>query len=107
MPLCQIDLSLCDLANENPETAKHTDGLKTDFGTSSSFYIHRFEVRRVVKLNTNASIFTAELHFHFQSFCIGFFKSFVLDVTKSVCKKFDNLFSKLCIGCHKIGMQEI
>ena len=77
MPSCQIDLSLCDLANENPETAKqiflphvytnykdylffYTDGLKTGLGTSSSFYIHRFEVRRVVKLNTNASIFTAE-----------------------------------------------
>ena len=62
----------CDLANENPETAKqnflqhvytsyndclfvYTDGSKTDFGTSSSFYVHRFEVRRAVKLNTNAS----------------------------------------------------
>ena len=40
----------------------YTDGSKTDFGTSSSFYIHRFEVRRVIKLNSNASIFTAELH---------------------------------------------
>ena len=84
MPSCQIDFSLCDLANENPETAKqnflqhvytnyndyllfYADGSKTDFGTSSSFYIHRFEVRRVVKLYSNASIFTAELHASFKA----------------------------------------
>ena len=83
---CQIDLSLCDPANENPETAKqnfsqhvytsyndylffYTDGSKTDFGTSSSFYIHRFEVRHVVKLNrpTNASVFTADTHAIFKA----------------------------------------
>ena len=81
---CQIDHSLCNLVNENPETAKqnflqhvytsyndclfvHTDGSKTDFGTSSSFYIYRFKVRRVVKLNTNASIFTAKLHAIFKA----------------------------------------
>ena len=83
MPSCQIDLSLCDLANENPEVAKqnflhvdtnnndyllfYTDGSKTDFGTSSSFYIHWFDVRRVIKLNANASIFTAELHAIFKA----------------------------------------
>ena len=45
----------------------YTDSSKTDFGTSSSFYIHWFEVRRVIKLNSNASIFTTELHAIFKA----------------------------------------
>ena len=45
----------------------YTDSLKTDFGTSSSFYIHWFEVRRVIKLNSNTSIFTTELHAIFKA----------------------------------------
>ena len=30
--------------------------------TSSALYVHRFQVKRVIKINDNASVFTAELY---------------------------------------------
>ena len=40
----------------------YTDGSKSEFGTSSALYGHRFAVKRVIKIDNNASVFTAELY---------------------------------------------
>ena len=40
---------------------------KVRLQTVAHFTIHRFKVRRVIKLNTNASTFTAELHAIFKA----------------------------------------
>ena len=43
-------------------THLYTDGSKSECGTSSALYVHRFDFKLVIKLNDNASVFTAELY---------------------------------------------
>ena len=76
---CNMDLSLCGENKFNEEAVRqnflkliytnyndylhlYTDGSKSEFGTSSALYVHRFQVKRVIKTNDNASVFTAELY---------------------------------------------
>ena len=40
----------------------YTDGSKTDYSTSAAFYVHRYEIQQVTRLNKFLSIFTVELY---------------------------------------------
>ena len=80
LPPCQIDLSLRNIVSStNPQAANqlflehtsnnynnylllYTDGSKTDLGTSSALFVHRHDVKRVTKINNNATVYTAELY---------------------------------------------
>ena len=80
LPPCQIDLSLRNIVSStNPLAANqlfsehtsnnynnylllYTDGSKTDLGTSSALFVHRHDVKRVIKINNKATVYTAELY---------------------------------------------
>ena len=47
--------------NYNDFLLIYTDGSKSTLGTSSSFYVHRFDFKQVTKLTKFSSVFTAEL----------------------------------------------
>ena len=40
----------------------YTDGSKTQHCTSAAFYLDRFDIKHVIKINNNCSIFSAELY---------------------------------------------
>ena len=40
----------------------YTDGSKTQHCTSAAFYVDRFDVKQVIKINNHCSIFSAELY---------------------------------------------
>ena len=40
----------------------YTDGSKTQHGTSAAFYVDRFDVKHVIKINNHCSSFSAELY---------------------------------------------
>ena len=40
----------------------YTDGSKTQHGASAAFYVDRFDVKHVIKINNHCSIFSAELY---------------------------------------------
>ena len=40
----------------------YTNGSKTQHGTSTAFYVDRFDVKHVNKINNHCSIFSAELY---------------------------------------------
>ena len=82
--------------NYNDYLHLYTDGSKSEFGTSSALYVHRFQVKRVKKINDNASVFTAELcaivtalHWIFQN---RYANNLII---------FDSLSSLKALSCHE------
>ena len=69
---------------------------KSEFGTSSALYVHRFQVKRVIKINDNASVFTAELYAIVTALCWISQNRYAKNLIIS-----DSLSSLKAISCHE------